>query len=229
MVEVQKFRRNLLNLLRNDFGEFTIFCRNKKKVDDNINEFKNENLILNIVEIDLLNMEINYIFIEKIKNKISGIIWVSGVTGDPENEIAEIILLLFPREPKESTMQFHYMIKRTHDPQIRFSKAVQWLSSSFYQHPEEFGVVLTALFTKDSNLFKKIKIKKECILVFDYQQQRFKFACVVNEVSRDTPEYQFTFWHNKLFNSLLPTNARVLAFHPDWENLEASPEVSLTN
>jgi len=149
--------------------------------------------------------------------------------GDPEKEIAEIILLLFPREPKESTMQFHYMIKRTHDPQIRFSKAVQWLSSSFYQHPEEFGGVLTALFAKDSNLFEKIKIRKECVLVFDYQQQRFKFACVVNEVSRDTPEYQFTFWHNKLFNSLLPTNARVLVFHPDWKNLEASPEVSLAN
>ena len=81
--------KELINLLRNDFGEFTIFCRNKKKVDDNINEFKNENLILNIVEIDLLNMEKNYIYIEKIKNKISGIIWVSGVTGDPENEIVD--------------------------------------------------------------------------------------------------------------------------------------------
>ena len=149
--------------------------------------------------------------------------------GDQEKEVAEIILLLFPREPKESTMQFHYMIKRTHDPQIRFSKAVQWLSSSFYQHPEEFGGILTALFDKDSNLFEKIKIRKKCVLEFDYQQQGFKFTCAVNEASQDTPEYQFTFWHNKLFNSSLPANAKVLAFQPDWKKLEASPEVSLEN
>jgi len=81
--------RELIKLLKNDFNEFTIFCRNKKKVDENINEFKNENLIINIVEIDLLNIEKNYIYIGKIKNKISGMIWVSGITGDPENEIVD--------------------------------------------------------------------------------------------------------------------------------------------
>ena len=81
--------RELVKLLKNDFDEFTIFCRNKKKVDENINEFKNKDLIFNIVEIDLLNIEKNYIYIEKTINKISGIIWVSGATGDPENEILD--------------------------------------------------------------------------------------------------------------------------------------------
>ena len=79
--------RELIKLLKNEFGEFTIFCRNKEKVDGYINEFKNENLIVNIIEIDLLDIEKNYLYIEKIKNTISGIIWVSGATGNVESEI----------------------------------------------------------------------------------------------------------------------------------------------
>jgi len=78
----------LIKLLKDEFNEFTIFCRNKKKLDENINKFKNENLTLNIAEIDLLDIVKNNLYIEKIGNKISGIIWVSGVTGEPNNEIA---------------------------------------------------------------------------------------------------------------------------------------------
>jgi len=81
--------KELIKLLKNEFNEFTIFCRNKKKVDEYINEFESESLVVNIIEIDLLDIEKNYLFIEKIKNKISGIIWVSGVTGNPENEILD--------------------------------------------------------------------------------------------------------------------------------------------
>ena len=77
----------LLKLFENEFDEFTIFCRNKKKVDEYISKLKNKKLIINILEVDLLDIEKNYLFIEKIKYKISGIIWVSGLTGDPENEI----------------------------------------------------------------------------------------------------------------------------------------------
>ena len=81
--------KELIKLLKNEFNEFTILCRNKKKVDEYINEFESESLVVNIIEIDLLDIEKNYLFIEKIKNKISGIIWVSGVTGNPENEILD--------------------------------------------------------------------------------------------------------------------------------------------
>jgi len=81
--------RELFILFKNEFEEFTIFCRNKKKVDKYIDEFKNDKLIINILEIDLLDIEKNYLFIEKIKYKISGLIWISGVTGDPEKEMVD--------------------------------------------------------------------------------------------------------------------------------------------
>ena len=79
--------QELFGLLKDEFNEFTIFCRNKKKVEAYTKENKSENIIINIVEIDLLDLEKNYACIEKIENKISGIIWVSGVTGNPQEEI----------------------------------------------------------------------------------------------------------------------------------------------
>ena len=55
----------------------------------------------------------------------------SVLLGDAKENIGYIILLLYPKDPKECIMHFHYMVHRTHDPQIRLTKAVQWLSSSF--------------------------------------------------------------------------------------------------
>ena len=81
--------RELLKLFENEFDEFTIFCRNRKKIDEYVGGFKNEKLIVNILEINLLDIEKNYFYIEKIKYKISGVIWVSGITGDPESEIID--------------------------------------------------------------------------------------------------------------------------------------------
>ena len=83
--------KELMKLFKNEFNEFTIFCRNKKKVDEYIDEIKNESIRINIVEIDILNIEKNYLYIEKIKNNISGIIWISGATGNAEQEFLDPI------------------------------------------------------------------------------------------------------------------------------------------
>lgn len=83
--------KELMKLFKNEFNEFTIFCRNKKKVDEYIDEIKNESIRINIVEIDILDIEKNYLYIEKIKNNISGIIWISGATGNAEQEFLDSI------------------------------------------------------------------------------------------------------------------------------------------
>ena len=62
-----------------------------------------------------------------------------------------LTLLLLPREPRESILQFRYMVLRTHDPQDRYNKAVQLLSSTFYQDPEDFSGVMTGLISSRSN------------------------------------------------------------------------------
>ena len=49
--------KELMKLFKNEFNEFTIFCRNKEKVDEYIDEIKNESIRINIVEIDILDIE----------------------------------------------------------------------------------------------------------------------------------------------------------------------------
>jgi hypothetical protein len=149
----------------------------------------------------------------------------SVLFGDAKENIGHIILLLYPKDPKECIMQFHYMVHKTFDPQIRFTKAVQWLSSSFYQHPEEFGGILTGLFAEDSNIYPHLNTNQKCTLFFDYQQQCFTLPCTIQKTSHNSLEYQFTFLHNRLFNTYIPSNSKVFAFHPNWNKIVANPVI----
>jgi hypothetical protein len=132
-----------------------------------------------------------------------------------------IIPLLFPKDPNDSIKQFPYLVKRTHDPQFRFTKAIQWLSSTFYQLPDEFSGVMTGLFSERSKLCQSLIQNGECPLHFDFQQQSFKLPCSIQESLKDSSEFQFTYWHNRLFNSYLSSNVKVLSFHPKWDEAEA--------
>ena len=85
---------------KEDFN-FIIFCRNKinfekflEKNDLNSNKFQ-------INETNIQNLEHNLEFIKKINDDLTGIIWVAGFTGDPDEEYNDpknarkILLLIF--------------------------------------------------------------------------------------------------------------------------------------
>ncbi len=78
--------KELLKILSDDYSKFTIVCRNKKIIEHYIREMKLENLEIEIFEADLVNLEENFSIIEKLKNNISGLIWVAGFTGNPDEE-----------------------------------------------------------------------------------------------------------------------------------------------
>ena len=78
--------KELLKIISNDFKQFIIFCRKKNIVQKYIEELRLENLNIKIFEIDLLDLNGNISIIEKLENDIVGVIWVSGFTGDPEEE-----------------------------------------------------------------------------------------------------------------------------------------------
>ena len=46
-------------------------------------------------------------------------------------------LLLIPDQQQESIQQFRFMAEKTQDPQERYKKAVELLSSTFYQNVEK--------------------------------------------------------------------------------------------
>jgi len=78
--------KELLKILSKDFNEFIIFCREKSIIQQYIYEMKLEHLKIKIFEADLLDLETNLSIIEKLENNISGLIWISGFTGNSEEE-----------------------------------------------------------------------------------------------------------------------------------------------
>ena len=78
--------KELLKILSKDFNQFIIFCRKKNIVQQYISEKKLDNLEIKIFEVDLLDLETNLSIIEKLENNICGLIWISGITGNPDEE-----------------------------------------------------------------------------------------------------------------------------------------------
>jgi hypothetical protein len=136
---------------------------------------------------------------------------------------AGLTLLLLPLEPHESIQQFRFWSQKTHDPQERYKKAIEWLSSAFYQHIEDFNGVMTGLFPKESATGDTLLKNGSCTLEFNYQQQSFKLPCSVGEMSKEGEDFDFTYWHNFLFNPYLSPEVRVLSFEPDWSAANAEP------
>ena len=137
-----------------------------------------------------------------------------------------IILLLLPKSPEESIQQFSYIAKKTNDPNERFKKAIQLLSSTFYQDTDFFSGNMTGLFLKNSPTFLKILESKHCFLEFNYQNQFFKISCSVNELKKDDFEYKFTYWHNFLFNPNLPPESMIIVFKPNWSHSISEPSLN---
>ena len=139
-----------------------------------------------------------------------------------EQVASALTLVLVPAQPQESIQQLRFMSKKTFDPQERYKKAMQLLSSTFYQHIEDFSGLLTGLFPNDSSIAKILQKEKRCVLKFDYQQQRFSILCSVREFSKDKEDYEFTYWHNLLFNPYLSPEVKVIGFEPDWSKSSAN-------
>ncbi len=139
---------------------------------------------------------------------------------------SSVILLLVPKNPLESVLQFRFIAKKTNDPNERYKKVIEILSSTFFQHNADFEGLMTGLFPKNSITATHILNEKKILLNFDYQKQSFKICCFVDELKNEDIGYQFTYWHNLLFNPSISPESRVLIFRPDWSNSIAIPEIN---
>jgi hypothetical protein len=138
-------------------------------------------------------------------------------------EPSEIIVLILPSVPQESTAEFRHLARRTQDPRERYQAALKLLSANFYQYPEAFSDEMTALLGLDSALADALLAAGSCHLAFDHFNQRYRLPCRLRDVAKETPAYQATYWHNALFNPTLPGDVRVLGFQPDWAAVVADP------
>lgn len=134
-----------------------------------------------------------------------------------------LTLLIVQAEPSESTAEFRHIVRRTHDPKERYSSALKLLQATYYQYPEDFSDVMTALFNAASPTAQDLLSAGRCRLRFEQFNQRYELPCGIRALRREEPGYQATFWHNALFNPNVPGDAQVLAFIPDWAEAEAEP------
>ena len=142
---------------------------------------------------------------------------------DGKEVASAVTLLLVPDQLQESIGQFRFMALKTQDPRERYKKAVQLLSASFYQNVEQFSGLLTGLFSRSSETVKMLVKKRRCVLKFDYQQQSYRIPASLKDFPKEEQAYEFTYWHNFLFNPYLSPDVTVLGFEPDWSDSSANP------
>jgi hypothetical protein len=108
------------------------------------------------------------------------------------------------------------MVRKTRDPAERFENALRFLAAAYYQRPDEFSDEMTALFGPGSALVRRLLEAGQCTLDFEQFEQRYRLRCRVEELAQTDEAFQFTYWHNSLFNPAMPGDVRILRFTPDW-------------
>ena len=142
---------------------------------------------------------------------------------DGKEVASAVTLLLVPDLLQDSILQFRFMALETQDPQERYKKAIELLSSSFYQNVENFSGLMTCVFSMNSETVNRLTKNQRCVLEFDFQQQKFRVPAGIKVLLKKNPKYEFTYWHNFLFNPHLSPDVTVLGFEPDWSDSSADP------
>ena len=133
-----------------------------------------------------------------------------------ETDLGDIVVLIRKKASREVTTQFQHMVRKTRDPAERFESALRFLASAYYQRPDEFSDEMTALFGPGSALVRRLLDAGRCTLDFEQFGQRYQLKCRVEELAETDAAFQFTYWHNSLFNPALPRDVQILGFKPDW-------------
>ena len=135
-------------------------------------------------------------------------------------EICDIRSILIEKNCLNTAKMFEFMIKQTHEPEIRFDKVVKFLSSEYYNYPENFEGSFTATFDKNSDIFKKLlEIKKSNVQFFE-RETGFVFPVTISKLKKEDPRWQYTFWHNFFFNPALNENIEILYFSATKINIK---------
>ena len=133
-----------------------------------------------------------------------------------DTDLGHITVLIRKKASQEVTAQLQHMVRKTRDPAERFDGALRFLAAAYYQRPVEFSDEMTALFGARSELVRKLLEAGHCTLDFEQFGQRYRLSCRVEALAESDAAFQFTYWHNSLFNPALPSDVQILAFKPDW-------------
>ena len=140
-----------------------------------------------------------------------------------EDRPARIVVLISHEDSYDDTAKFRHMVRKTHDPKERLEGAIRELSAAYFQYPDDFSDVMTALFGPGSEIAAALLAAGRCKLHFDQYAQKYDIPCRVALLAESDPAWQATFWHNSLFNPNIPAGVQILALTPDWAEAQADP------
>ena len=127
-----------------------------------------------------------------------------------------VIVLLVRTDPAESTDFFRFQVQKNHDPNEVYEKGLAFLRSTHYHRANQFSDEMTALFLPESRLASLLVALRACRLEFRQFGQAYHLPCSVRELALPEPAHSNTLWHNRLFNTQLSDDVRILGFKPDW-------------
>lgn len=130
--------------------------------------------------------------------------------------LGQIIVLIRKKNSQEVTAHFQHLVRKTRDPAERREGALRFLAAAYYQQPDEFSDELTALFGPGSATVRRLLDAGECMLDFEQFEQQYRLKCRVDALVGTDAGFQFTYWHNSLFNPAIPEDVQILRFRPDW-------------
>jgi hypothetical protein len=134
-----------------------------------------------------------------------------------------VVLLLVPEEPAASTAFFKFQVQKTNEPEEAREAALRYLGADYFQIPELFSDVMTAVFAPRSPTAASLVRLAAVRLDFEQYSQSFRIWCAVRSLGKPEPARESSFWQARLFNPNLPKDAKVLAFRPDWKKATAKP------
>jgi hypothetical protein len=107
------------------------------------------------------------------------------------------------------------------DPRDLYERALGFLQADYFQRPQTFSDLMTAVLPPSSPLAARLLKDEACVLEFDQFSQSYRLPCAVTAAPGGDPVREATLWHNRLFNPALPDDVLVLGFRPDWKSAEA--------
>jgi hypothetical protein len=137
--------------------------------------------------------------------------------------VPEMTILLVPLMPQESTAFFRFQVQKTNDERQAFEAGIKYLGGDYYQQPELFSDEMTAIFAPGSYIAADLVKAKTVLLDFAQYGQNYRMFCAVRRLPQRSSAREASLWHNRLFNPVLPNDAEVLSFKPDWKNAVADP------
>jgi len=137
--------------------------------------------------------------------------------GDQITESSPVVTVISKLDCDALTRQFRFIAQKERDPNVRREAALKHLAEAHYQQAASFSDQLTAVFALNSSRVSSWLRSEDVNLLFKQANQQYILPVSIRLSQEDESHFQFTYWHNLMFNPALPAKVDLVVFSPVWE------------